>query len=188
MKSLTLIGIRDNETLQEIKSSIKPNLNPVKEFPLKSLSEICEAIRYIDGTKQEGFVVVDGNFNRIKIKSPAYVAIHHLRDGNPRKRLMEIIQNGENDEMLSYKILDEWPAEKAMYEEMLAKVETLILQTETFYDTIKEIKDQKEFALQAVNYPLSGALFAVRKGKEKSIRIFILKMHPDKLLDLIDKL
>ena len=101
---------------------------------------------------------------------------------------MEIIQNGENDEMLSYKILDEWPAEKAMYEEMLAKVESLILTTEQTYATIEHIEDQKTFALQALNSPMSAAMFAVRKGKAKSIRQFILSMQTDKLIDTIDKL
>ena len=132
--------------------------------------------------------MVDGNWNRIKIKSPSYVSIHHLRDGNPRKRLMEIIKSGENDEMLAYKILDDFPAEKALYLEMLEKVDQLILTTEKFYDIIKDIEDQKTFALEALKSPMSAAMFSVRKDKAKNIRQFILSIQTDKLLNFIDKL
>jgi hypothetical protein len=27
----------------------------------------------------EGYVIVDANFNRVKVKKPAYVAVHHLK-------------------------------------------------------------------------------------------------------------
>jgi hypothetical protein len=75
-----------------------------------------------------------------------------------------------------------------MYEEMLAKVEILILTTEQFYATICQYAEQKEFALEAVKHPMNSAMFALRKGKAKSIRQFILSLPTDRLIDLIDKL
>jgi hypothetical protein len=101
---------------------------------------------------------------------------------------MEIIQAGESDEMLSYKILDEWPAEKAMYLEMKEKVDKLVLTAELFYDTIKDIEIQKDFALKAVENQLSGVLFSLRKEKIKSIRQGVLGMPTDKLLEIVDKI
>jgi hypothetical protein len=156
-----------------------------KEFPLTNLQEVIDASVKLNPLRQEGFVVVDANFNRIKIKSPAYVAIHHLRDGSPQRRLMEIIKTGENDEMISYKILDDFPAEKKMYLDMKEKVDTLIIKTEEVYESIKDISDQKSFALEAIKNKLSGVLFSVRKGQYKSIRTGILSIQTDKLLDFI---
>jgi RNA ligase len=187
---VTLIGIRDNITGQEIDiNSYRDDVHyVVQEFPLSTLEEVIQAASKLNPLKQEGYVVVDKDFHRIKIKSPAYVAIHHLRDGNPRKRLMEIIQSGESEEMLAYKILDEWPTEKHLYLEMKEKVDKLIFQTQEIYDTIKNIEIQKDFALAALKFPMSSAMFSLRKGSVTSIRQFIMKMQPDKLLDIIDKL
>jgi hypothetical protein len=187
---ITLIGIRNNFTEQEL-NLIQERTDVryvVKEFPLTNLEEVIQAASKLNPLKMEGYVVVDKNFYRIKIKSPAYIAIHHIRDGNPRKRLMEIIQAGESDEMLSYKILDEWPAEKAMYLEMKEKVDKLVLTAELFYDTIKDIEIQKDFALKAVENQLSGVLFSLRKEKIKSIRQGVLGMPTDKLLEIVDKI
>ena len=185
---VTLIGIRDNKTFEEYDIKYSDAHYKAKSFPLGSLQEVIDAAAVLNPLKMEGFVVVDGNWNRIKIKSPSYVSIHHLRDGNPRKRLMEIIKSGENDEMLAYKILDDFPAEKALYLEMLEKVDQLILTTEKFYDIIKDIEDQKTFALEALKSPMSAAMFSVRKDKAKNIRQFILSIQTDKLLNFIDKL
>ena len=187
---ITLIGKRNNNTQEEENVDFERNdvRYVVKEFPLTDLEEVIQAASKLNPLKMEGYVVVDKDFHRIKIKSPQYLILHHLRDGNPRKRLMEIIQAGESDEMLSYKILDEWPTEKKMYLEMKEKVDKIILQTEEKYDTIKDIYDQKTFALEALKSPMSGTLFAIRKEKIKSIRQGILGMQTDKLIDIVDKI
>jgi hypothetical protein len=184
---ITLIGVRNNMTLKEldIRWCVDDVYYVTKEFPLTNLQEVIDASVKLNPLRQEGFVVVDANFNRIKIKSPAYVAIHHLRDGSPQRRLMEIIKTGENDEMISYKILDDFPAEKKMYLDMKEKVDTLIIKTEEVYESIKDISDQKSFALEAIKNKLSGVLFSVRKGQYKSIRTGILSIQTDKLLDFI---
>lgn len=185
---ITLLGSRDNISGRELYNHAwKDDVYYIaKEFPLKSLQDVFNAAAQLNPLKQEGFVVVDSDWNRIKIKSPAYVAIHHLREGNPRKRIVEIIQGGDGEEMLAYNILDEWPAEKQMYLEMNQKLEDIILTSEAFYATIKDIEVQKDFALQALTSPISGVLFAVRKGQITSIRKSVLGMQTDKLLDLID--
>jgi len=184
---ITLIGIRNNITFKEYDIKYSDAHYKAKYFPLRDLQEVITAASKLNPLRQEGFVVVDGDYNRVKIKSPVYVAFHHLRDGNPRKRLMEIIQSGEKEEMMAYKILDEFPAEKKMYEEMLAEVESLILQTEQIYDRIKDIELQKDFALEALKSPMPYALFGMRKGlrDQKTIRQIILSCPTQKLLDML---
>jgi len=73
------IGTRNNYTGEEYDIDIgviKP-----KQFPLNTLNDCIVAASLINqGHEQveaEGFVVVDKDFNRIKIKSPEYVFMHH---------------------------------------------------------------------------------------------------------------
>lgn len=53
---------------------------------------------------EEGLVVCDAQFNRVKIKSPAYVMAHYARNNNVinRKHLLQVILSGETEEFLCY--------------------------------------------------------------------------------------
>jgi RNA ligase len=187
---LTLIGARNNVTLEEhTMDRYRGDVwYVVQEFPFNSVESVIEAASKINPLRQEGFVVVDANFNRIKIKSPAYVAIHHLRDGAPRRRLIDLLKSGEGPEALAYSILDDFPAEKGMFLAIQEKVLWLTLLLEGEYAKIKEIENRKEFALEAIKTPLSSALFALRDGKVRSMKQFLMAMPSDKLLDLIDRI
>lgn len=74
-----------------------------KRYPLHTLKEVQEAANALPWN-EEGYVVCDANFNRVKIKSPEYVLAHHGRtNGNvSTTRLLEIILNNEVDEFLIY--------------------------------------------------------------------------------------
>ena len=67
----------------------------------------------------EGFVVCDADFNRVKIKSPAYVIAHFMRNNNviTRKHIIKIILENEVEEFLCY---------AADYKEELEKVQKLM--------------------------------------------------------------
>lgn len=78
--SLYHIGSRHNLTGLEMDADVgvkKPGM-----YPIHSLAECVEmAIRLNQMQPEimaEGFVVVDGRWNRVKVKSPDYIARHHL--------------------------------------------------------------------------------------------------------------
>jgi hypothetical protein len=52
--------------------------------------------------EQEGFVVVDKDYNRIKIKSPQYFMYHRMANNGAMtpKRLIEVIKVGETEEVI----------------------------------------------------------------------------------------
>jgi hypothetical protein len=79
------------------------NLPIPKEYPLTSLADCVRAAEKMSWDS-EGFVVVDGYGNRVKIKSPAYVMAHFARNNNviTRKHLLRIILENEVDEFLCY--------------------------------------------------------------------------------------
>ena len=89
-----------------------------EQYPLNTLDD-CIRITENFGWDQEGFVVCDAKFNRVKIKSPAYVMAHYARNNNiiTRKHLIKIITSNEVAEFLCY---------AADYKEELENVQNLM--------------------------------------------------------------
>ena len=185
---LKLIGARslnlEQETpiWDEIVANVWELLNweIVKSYPLKSIKEMEDSFPAMDPFKQEGYVVVDKDFNRVKVKNPKYVAIHHLKEGNSLARLVALVQNGEYGEFVSY--FPEWFDDIQNIE---AELIGLINDLSWKYEEIKHIESQKEFALEAVKTKCSSALFCVRSGRNPSIKDYINKMAPDKVIDML---
>lgn len=89
------IGTRSNITGQESDEDI--GIRKPAEYPLHSLSECIRAAKQLNcdgsGVTYEGFVVVDGNWHRIKVKSPAYVYAHRVTTYRvyTKKRILPMI-------------------------------------------------------------------------------------------------
>lgn len=156
------------------------NWEIVKSFPLINIKQIEMTFPDMDPFKQEGYVVVDKDFNRIKVKNPKYVAIHHLKEGNSLARLVTIVQNGETGEFTSY--FPEW---KTDFDNIQSQMEALMLGLETEYAAISHLSSQKEFALEAIKSRCSAALFCVRNGKAASIKDYIHSMAPEKIVEIL---
>ena len=156
------------------------NWEIVKSYPLKSIKEIEDSFPAMDPFKQEGYIVIDKNFNRVKVKNPKYVAIHHMKEGNSLARLVELVQNGEYGEFVSY--FPEWFDDIQNIESEVTK---LISELSIKYEEIKDIESQKEFALEACKTKCSAALFCVRSKRNLSIKDYINKMAPDKIIDML---
>ena len=81
------IGTRDNITLKEIETDI--GIKKPKTYQCNNLSDLIEMagkLRYCE----EGYVVKDAEYRRIKVKSPAYVSISHLISGMNEKRRLTV--------------------------------------------------------------------------------------------------
>lgn len=103
---LYLLGIRSMEYGNEWKpeDSIISMFVPIpKRYTLNSLEDVQKAANALSWD-EEGYVVCDGNFNRVKIKSPSYVMAHYARNNNTinTERLVQIILDGEQKEFLIY--------------------------------------------------------------------------------------
>lgn len=179
--ALTLIGVRDPLSGRQHPVDAFAHLfRPVRSFGLSSFEDCIKTFASMEPLKQEGYVVVDGVFNRVKVKHPGYVAIHNLKDGHSTRRLVEIIQAGETGEFLAY--FPEWRPEFEEIETGLRQLEAELLAD---YDRIKAIPVQKDFALEAVRTRCSAALFSVRAGKATSVREFLNRQQPDSILRML---
>jgi hypothetical protein len=169
------------ELTHEEVSTYFPKCPVVKSFPLTSFEEAIETFATMSPLSQEGYVIVDGNFNRQKVKHPGYVALHHLADElGSRRALVQVVLNGEIDE-----VVVAFPEHKNTLLEIKGKLKALVDELEDAYEEIKGIESQKEFALKALRYKGSSALFAVRKGNVKSVVHFLLEMHIDSVMKLL---
>ena len=101
---LYFIGLRSTGGFTEFKtedSVLSSLLKTPKSYPLHTLEDCLKATEKM-GFDEEGFVVVDDNWNRVKIKSPEYVLAHHARANGATSisRVLEMIENGYDKDFL----------------------------------------------------------------------------------------
>jgi len=108
---------------------------------IQTLQSAVEQAQHLNPVSQEGFVAVDRRFRRVKVKSPGYVALHHLgsnvdrslpRTTDPRlrrRRLLQISRTREGAEFLCYypELCDEFRVVSAT----LASLRTLLEEDDT---------------------------------------------------------
>ena len=91
------IGTRNNVTGEELRVDI--GIEQPRTYNIGSLEDCLEAAKQLNAkhnnVKLEGFVVVDCDWSRIKIKSPEYLELHHCwNNGNVGKeKIIDILRN-----------------------------------------------------------------------------------------------
>jgi hypothetical protein len=182
---LTLLGARRDDGI-ELSSTFYapfPAVNVVKEYNFNSVQDMVAFAKNLNGTEGEGFVVVDTAFNRVKVKGENYLALAHMKEGFGPRRVLEVVRNAELEEFKKY--LDAFPEMQPLFDEVKVKFEAFANEIEAEYESIKDIGDQKEFALKAVNSKLSGALFQKRK-MGVSIKKYMAEMNIKHLADILN--
>ena len=197
------IGARNLRTLKEfnIENPIfdiqVPNIPRPIVYSFMNASDIANYVSSKNATEHEGVVVLDSNFNRVKIKNPMHGLASRARDslGTSDRNCMECILLGKDDDLiplLPQEIVDNLLSIKSKYatwirsqEDLYARVyaETqeviermsdkgggLILPTDNSYE-------KKMFAITLNKYPEAyrAAFFNVFAGKANSVKDFIDK-------------
>ena len=95
------IGTRNNITCEEVEVDI--GIEKPKQYMLSSLDDCIAMAATFDFTK-EGFVVVDKNYHRVKVKSEDYVRVHRLANNGSitLERAIDLIRMNELEEFLVY--------------------------------------------------------------------------------------
>lgn len=96
------IGTRNNQTFEESYEYI--GVDQAETFDLKTLEQCVEAASML-GPMQEGFVVKDAQYRRVKIKGPIYLQLHHmLTDKNLAIETIavRVFLEGQRDEVEAY--------------------------------------------------------------------------------------
>jgi hypothetical protein len=154
----------------------------VRSFPLQCIDDCVKAADELNPLACEGYVVRDAAFRRVKVKSPQYVALAHIKDSMNGRRILEIVRTGECDEVLSH-----FPEMRVGFEEVQLQFDQLCAQVEADYLRLKDIPAQKDFAGEALKTRASAPLFSMRAGRCASAReYFATCLLPplERLLDL----
>ena len=163
-------GWRDNISLEEMRFNtciLTKIFDCPKIYNLKSLDE-CIAATQAMPWDEEGYVVLDKNFNRVKIKSPAYLLAHQLaNNGNMSiRRAIDVYMAGECDEILAY-----FPEYKSAFDEIDKRFnykfmelgsDAVILFTKIDDGSLPTRKEQADWIL--ANTKHSGILFKLLNG------------------------
>ena len=154
-----------------------------------SLSSIDECLAYVKTmTKnEEGFVVRDKYFRRIKIKSPEYLLAFGMNNNNKitNKRIINMMKNNTIDDFIAY-----CPQHKDKVDDMFSRIFTLCALLDYDWD-ISQIEcltsSRKEFALYAKNFQTMD--FLMRKYENSSLKAidYILSRPTKTILLLLEE-
>lgn len=165
---IVLHGIRCKHTGMEF--DIDPTADhfgweKAKCFPLNSITAIVEAANALNPMESEGYVVVDNLFRRIKVKSPQYVALAHIKDSMSERRMVEIVRSNEFSEFLVY-----FKEYKPLYDAIKNNYDKLVNDLESAWEQNQNIPVQKDFAMAIKDRDFSSVLFGMRNNKFNSVK------------------
>jgi hypothetical protein len=195
--SATLLTVRNLKTLEEvsreelIQIGATLNVPVVKSYDLNQ-GNVGALLRSLEGLSwsEEGYVVVDGNFNRVKVKNPAYVAVHHLKGKSAEHNILTIVKSNEIEEFAST-----FPDRKEELYKLKVNYDNLLGKLNLVWDELKLRKpknimpeEKKKFA-QAVfevcgKHELktfTGLYFGLADNKIASIEDYMMN-YDDKVL------
>jgi hypothetical protein len=195
--SATLLAVRDRNTLIEfsytdmkmISESIGIPL--VKSYDLNA-TNVGALIKTFDGMvwHDEGYVVVDGNFNRIKIKNPAYVAVHHLKGKTAEHNILTIVKTNEIEEFAATfpERTEELYRLKEAYDELVDKLNVIWVELQLLRPKNITKEEQKKYAAAVFEVcakhdvtQFTGLYFGLAQYKINSVEDYMFG-YDDKLL------
>ena len=143
------IGTRDNRTEKEVNMDI--GVAKPKTYKLSSLEECIDAVQMmntnttLDNIQNEGYVVVDKYYNRIKIKSKDYVQAAYFKGlmSLSDEKTLEIIKNGETEEICTY-----FPIFKDKINDINKKIHCLKVDMCIYCMKLERNLSRKDFALK----------------------------------------
>jgi len=200
--SVALLAVRNLKDLSEYNYvALKTVANtlgvPLVEAFDMNIKDVGAIKRTFDGMPftNEGYVVVDGNFNRIKIKNPAYVAVHHLKSKTSEHAIMEVVKSNEIEEFAA--TFPERKEEIFKLHENYLKLENTL---EVAWGKVKEHKpknisaqEKKKFAMAVFDIiskegglkEYSGMFFGMNDGKIETVRDYLRNYDNKKLYHVL---
>lgn len=181
--SIRHIGTRNINTLQEYNVDIgipKPRM-----YDLHSLND-CVASASQMPFREEGYVVVDKNWHRVKVKSPAYIAVHKLKNNGAitTVKILDLILINEECEFLTY-----YPEFTKMFDDVKDSLNTFIENMDKEILTAKQsnFNSRKEFASFAKQTKCPALMFNWYDNFYQSAREWIYNQTADKIVKWISQ-
>ncbi|MDR3296093.1 MAG: hypothetical protein LBT26_09750 [Clostridiales Family XIII bacterium] len=171
------IGTRDNRTFEETDRDI--GVRKPRFFPLHSLEECIRSAKELP-CSEEGYVVVDKDYNRVKVKSPMYVALNNMAQGViSYERVVEIIRDGEAAELLAY-----FPEYQDVFSEAERNIDEFARGADEQLAKIRamQFEDRKSLAAVVTRSSCPACIFSVLDGKQPSSREWLMQRPLSKIV------
>lgn len=176
------IGTRNNLTLAE--EDLDIGVKKPRQFSINSLESCIEHAKNLPSDK-EGYVVVDKYYNRVKVKNPVYVALHHLKNNGDvnLSNFISIVRKNEIEEYVTY-----FPEFASKIYGCKRQIESIIQQLE---DNVRDLSQkvfpsQKDFALEVKDMFLCRYYFEWFKDNGLTAKEWLWRMTDDKIKKLLN--
>lgn len=197
---VTLLTMRDLSTLMECDRETCELVATYLGVPIVEEYDLNEGnVGYLLKTfdnmpfSSEGYVVVDNNFNRIKIKNPAYVSVHYLKGRSEPHHILDIVKSNEIDEFIA--TFAERKDEILMLDENYKALLTTLVEG---WDALVGHKpknstpaERKKFATKVFSVvddmglsSMTGLYFGLMGGKVESVEDYVRNMDNKRLYAL----
>lgn len=184
---LHYLGSRITETGEYVDQSHVVEPFGAKLLTPLSFENIDEAQAYVENLTdlKEGLVAYENGTPVAKIKNSLYVHVHGSRGDGPItiKRIKTLIYEQDHEEYLGY-----FPEDRPLFQPYIDAYELLFECFAVSWNQVKDIADQKEFAMAVANVPYKGLLFSKRKNPDQSLVYMLSKLTQNSRMDLLDQL
>jgi T4 RnlA family RNA ligase len=163
--TLHFLGARFTATGEYVSDDVKSNVlgfgaKEIKEYKFDTPEAAKIAVNEL-GNLEEGFVVWQDGKPVCKIKSDAYVAVHHIRgEGLTQKRICDLVLSGEQEEYLTY-----FPEDRVHIQPTADRYDQLIADIHKVQRETAHITDQKQFAIAIKDLHYKSVLFTTRNHR-----------------------
>ena len=199
--SATLLAVRNRVTLIEkgydelgrIGESLGVPLVKRYDFNNKNAGALIKTFESMIW-HDEGYVVVDGNFNRVKLKNPAYVAVHHLKSKTSEHAIMEVVKTNEIEEFAAT-----FPERREEIFNLHKNYNELIVKLEGVWEILEALKpknitagEKKRYAMEVFRVCeendvkiFTGLYFGLNDGKIESVKDFMFGFDNKRLYNML---
>lgn len=138
-----------------------------KQFDFKNFDQAFEVIKNWKGLENEGLVVCDADFHRVKVKCDDYLKVKFIRDVGTPKGIFWIVISEEYDDLAAHPEIQEL-AEKQK-DELLEVMNKFRKLHKEITDARSRFEDQKSYALwvKKEHPSLSRFYFSAAKKSEQ---------------------
>lgn len=202
--SLYLLSIRNNITLEEeardeipfiAKKLFGDKIKTPQSFKCNSIEEVKSFVNNltIESENFEGFVLCDNNFNRIKLKSPAYMELFFIKGEGifSEKKIIKLILEGQDDDVLGY-----FPEYKEDFDKIRRGLSLLIAHFKDLLNKGEKYKslNKKDFAIWAKEFQYNNLLFKAyganywekdEENKAAFLKQYVENITISKLVDFV---
>ncbi len=193
--SINLIGIRNRISGEETDiDTIEYNWS-VCSYDSHKLEDAIAIVNEIDPVEDEGFVIMDKNFNRLKLKSPQYEAIVLLKgrfdtedkrevakfsDENFR-RLCDIVRWNDHKTFL-----EKYPFCEQQYNDAMKRYKKLLNDVWREWRKVENLEGG-EFTKAVIQSPYKDYIFQYKKYGYDGFEALFQDMNLNKMVDVLKK-